>query len=298
MTSPRVLSASIPEVATLHEHGNGLTLLRITTALSTAEITLEGAHVTHFQPTNGAPVLFLSGASYLTPGKPIRGGVPICFPWFGPPAGNPEAPAHGFARISRWEVESLSGSTDTGATAVLKLASDETTRAHWPHDFIARLHVLVTGELSLTLEIENTGAETFTFEEALHTYFIVSDVRGVSIGGLEGAAYLDKTDGLQRKELGAEPLRIVAETDRIFPKTTATCTIDDPGMNRRIAVEKSGSNSTVVWNPWIAKAAAMPDFGDDEWPRMLCIETANVGSDAISLPPGATHAMRATIRLA
>ena len=296
MSSPRALPAAIPGIASFHQSPDGLTRLRITTAPATAELALQGAHLTHFQPAGAAPVLFLSRSSQHAPGQPIRGGVPVCFPWFAARAGRPESPAHGFARTSRWDVESLTG-TAAGATVVLRLASDEHTLAHWPHAFTARLRVEVQSALTLTLEIENPGPAPFHFEEALHSYFAVSDVREVAVTGLEGAAWLDKTDDLRRKQLGPEPLRIDAETDRIFPANTAPCTIDDPVLRRRIIVEKSGSQTTVVWNPWRAKAAAMADFGDDEWPQMLCIETANTAADAITLAPGATHTMSATIRL-
>lgn len=292
------LPPPIAGIATFHTASDQLTRLQITTALSAAEIILQGAHVTHFQTADAAaPLLFLSGSSHFAPGKPIRGGVPVCFPWFGPRAGHSESSAHGFARILPWEVESLTGSNDRGVNAVLRLTSSEQTRADWPHDFIARLRVEVARQLKITLEVENTGAAPFHFEAALHTYFAVSDIRNVSVTGLEGAAYIDKVDGQRRKQLGSEPLRIEAETDWVFPGNDATCIIDDPALSRRIVVEKSGSHTAVVWNPWIAKAAAMPDFGADEWPRMLCIETANTGADAITLAPGALHAMSAMIGL-
>lgn len=286
---------SIPGIATFHESAEGLTRLRVTSPLATAEIALDGAHVTHFQPADGAPLLFLSRSSYFAPGKPIRGGIPICFPWFGPCADRPDLPAHGFARIRCWAAESLAATDSGRVTAIFILKSDEETRALWPHDFIAHLTVDISRQLKLTLEIENTGPEPFQFEEALHTYFAISDVREVAVIGLEGATYLDKTDSLKVRELGSEPFRIVSETDRIFPANKATCVIDDPWLRCQIVVEKSGSQTTVVWNPWIAKSAAMPDFGDDEWPRMLCIETANTGTDAITLAPGSRHAMSTTI---
>ncbi|HEX8297064.1 MAG TPA: D-hexose-6-phosphate mutarotase, partial [Chthoniobacteraceae bacterium] len=276
----------------------GLTRLRISSALSEAGIYLQGAHLDHFRPVDAAPLLFLSDDSLFAPGKPIRGGVPVCFPWFGPHPQDSTLPAHGFARISEWEVESLTGSMAAGVTVVFRLTSNAETRALWPHDFVARLRIEATEQLVMTLEVENPSAIPIQFEEALHTYFEVSDVRQVSVTGLEGAAYFDKTDGMKAKHLSREPLLVVLETDRIFPANQARCIIDDPGSPRRIIVEKSGSNSTVVWNPWVAKAAALPDFGDDEWPRMLCIETANVTPDAVTLAPGARHAMSAIIRLA
>jgi glucose-6-phosphate 1-epimerase len=298
MSQPDSLPAPLPGVTEFHRGSDGLTRLRIKTALAEAEIVLQGAHVTHFQPAGAAPVLFMSGSSYFMPGKPLRGGIPVCFPWFSARAGHPESPAHGFARTLPWSVESLNGSAESEVTAVLRLDANESTRAHWPHEFTARLRVVVGRELTVTLEVENRDAAPLEFEEALHTYFSVADVHDVSVTGLEGAAYLDKMDGLQRKKLGQEPLRFTAETDRIFQATTATCIITDPGLQRKVVVEKSGSHSTIVWNPWTAKSAAMPDFGDDEWPGMLCIETANCGSDTITLAPGTTHAMAAVIRLA
>jgi D-hexose-6-phosphate mutarotase len=297
MSPATIPPASIPGVATFQTGSDGLTRLAIETTLASAEVVLEGAHVTRFQPAGQAPVLFVSDSSFFAPGKPIRGGVPVCFPWFAARAGHPESPAHGFARISRWEVESLTGSHDLGVTVVLRLVSDEQTRALWPHDFVARLRVGVARQLTLALTVENTGAAPFRFEAALHNYFAIADIRHVAVTGLEGAAYIDKTDGFRRKELGREPLRVERETDSVFPGNDATCVIDDPGQQRRIVVEKSGSRTTVVWNPWIAKAAALPDFGDAEWPRMLAIETANTGEDAITLAPGASHTMSATIRV-
>jgi D-hexose-6-phosphate mutarotase len=287
----------LPPGATFHEAVEGLDRLRFATDLATAELTPNGAHVTAFQPAGAAPVLFVSRASAFAPGRPIRGGVPVCFPWFSARAGHPDSPAHGFARITRWQIESVASTPASGATAVLRLESDDATRAIWPHDFVARLRAEISSSLRLTLEVTNSGSAPFTFEAALHTYFRVSDVRTVAVTGLAGAEYLDKTDGFRRKTLGAEPLRFAAETDWVFPANDATCVIDDPGLRRRIVVEKAGSRSTIVWNPWIAKAAAMPDFGDEEWPSMLCVETANVGQDAITLAPGARHAMSALIRV-
>ena len=149
----------------------------------------------------------------------------------------------------------------------------------------------------MTLEIENRSPAAFQFEEALHTYLAVSHVENVAVLGLENTEYIDKVDALARKRLGADPLFLSGETDRVFVNTAALCTVDDSEMGRRIVVEKSGSNSTVVWNPWAAKAKAMADFGNDEWPKMLCVETANAGENSVTLAPGATHTMIATIRV-
>jgi len=285
----------IPGVATFEAGAGGLLRLAIDSPLAAAHIYLHGAHVTHFQPKGAAPVLFMSRQSYFAPGKPIRGGVPLIFPWFGPRAGHPEAPAHGFARTTEWCIESLAIDGDQVVTAVFQLGATDQTRAAWPHDFSLRFRVAVGHTLTMTLEVENTSDAPFTFEDALHTYFAVSDVRQTATTGLENTDYLDKTAGLQRTPQGTEPIRITQETDRLYENTHTTCAVDDTGLKRRITIEKSGSQTTVVWNPWIAKAAAMQDFGDDEWPAMLCLETANAGANAIPLAPSQTHSTRAVI---
>jgi len=287
----------IPQQAHFEDTPGGLVRLNVTTRLASAQIYLHGAHVAQFQPAGAAPVLFLSAASAFQPGKAIRGGVPVIFPWFGPRAGHPEAPAHGFARTLPWEVESLTVSPDGIMEISLVLIASEQTRSLWPHDFLLRHRITVGSELSMALEVVDPGGEPFEFEEALHTYLEVGDVREVSTTGLAGAAYLDKVEQFQRKIQGEAPIRITGETDRVYLNTEAPCIADDPVAGRRIEVSKEGSKTTVVWNPWIAKAAAMSDFGDDEWPRMLCIETANAGENGVTLPRGGRHTMSVTIRV-
>jgi len=285
----------IPGIA-IFEPGEGdLPRLAVRSALAEAHIYLHGAHVTHFQPRGKDPVLFLSQRSLFAADKPIRGGVPVIFPWFGPRANHPESPAHGFARTAEWQIESLTEDGDGVVTAAFELAADDRTRALWPFDFKLGYRVAIGRTLTLTFEVKNTGSEAFTFEDALHTYFTVADVRQTTTSGLENAEYVDKTDQFQRKKQGPEPIRITSETDRVFESTRTTCVLDDPEMHRKITVEKSGSQTTVVWNPWIAKAATLADFGDDEWPKMLCIETCNAGANAITLAPGKTHSTRAVI---
>ena len=157
--------------------------------------------------------------------------------------------------------------------------------------------VTVGRKLELALEVNNTGKDPLRFEEALHTYFAVSDIHHCFVTGLENARYNSLVEGVTDKSQGPDPIRFTAETDRLYLNTRATCVIHDPGWQRRIVIEKSGSDSTVVWNPWIAKSKAMPDFGDDEWPGMLCIETVNARTNAVTLTTGQTHTMRATIHV-
>ena len=291
-------SLEIPDLARFEPGPGGLTRLAITSPLAEAHICLHGAHVTHFQPSGAAPVLFVSARSFFENGKPIRGGVPVCFPWFSAHSEKPELPAHGFARTMQWEVESLSVDGDQTVVTVLRLTSNDATRALWPHDFVLRHHITVGRQLVMMLEVENVSAAPFRFEEALHTYLAVGDVREAAVTGLGNATCLDKTDALKPRTEGPQPLRFTGETDRIFPGTRATCVLEDSRTARRITIEKGGSETTVIWNPWIAKAAAMEDFGDDEWLRMACIETANTAENAITLAPTAKHSMRAAISVA
>jgi glucose-6-phosphate 1-epimerase len=287
---------NIPGVVRFEEGNGGLTRAIVTTPLAEAEVYLHGAHVTRYQPAGQAAVLWLSREGLFQPDKAIRGGVPICFPWFGPRADHPESPMHGFARLMEWRVETVGQPGDGSVEIIFELDADENTMRVWPHRFAARYHVRIGRVLELVLRVRNDdGAEPFRFEEALHTYLAVGDVRQVRVFGLEGTSYIDKTDGMKHKGQGNDPVTIGAETDRVYAHARGTCIVDDPVLNRHLNAAKEGSNSTVVWNPWIAKAKAMADFGDDEWPGMLCVETANIGDQRVTVAPGETHEMRAAI---
>src|SRR4051794_38841531 len=277
-------------------HGGTMPRIIIENAHARAEVYFQGAHVTAWHPAVATdPILWMSRASLFEPGRPIRGGVPICFPWFGPHPADPSAPAHGFARVRDWKlVEAQEASGDV--TLVLELAG-EALSPHWAHRFRARHRITVGTVLRLELEVHNDDVDAFTFEEALHSYFAVRDIHETTITGLEGTEYLDKVGGLTRRREGRDPLRFSGETDRVYLDTQADCVIHDAAGQRRISIGKAGSDATVVWNPWIAKARAMPDFGDDEWPGMVCVETGNVGLCARTLPPGASQTMSAVIEV-
>jgi glucose-6-phosphate 1-epimerase len=279
------------------EAGKGnLTCIRVATDAAEAELYLLGAHVTKFKPAGGPELLFVSAHSNWSAGKPIRGGVPICFPWFGPNAANADAPMHGFARLREFEVESITAQP-AGVEIVLRLSSDAETRKWWDADFVLRHCILIGKTLTMTLEVENRGQKAIRFEEALHTYFAVDDVRQVAVRGLENTRYLDKTDGGKQKTQDGNPIKITAETDRLYLGTTAATTIEHATHGRSIRVEKDGSNATVVWNPWVAKSKALADFGDEEWPGMICVETVNANEAAVELPAGQTHRMTARVVL-
>lgn len=288
---------NMPLSVKLCEGRGGLRCVKVSTKLASAEVYLQGAHVTHFQPAGQPPVLFMSGKSWFEAGKPIRGGVPVCFPWFGPRKGGLPGSPHGFARLTEWQFTDAGEAADGTVELCFELDAAKAAPGLWNAGLTAHYCVSVGRELRMTLIVRNTSGAPVQFEEALHTYFAVSDVRNVSIEGLAGAVYQDHL--LADKEItqGAEPIRITAETDRLYLNTRSTCIVHDPGWKRRIVVEKSGSDATVVWNPWIDKSIRMPDFGDEEWPGMLCIETCNAGPNSVTLAPGQSHTMMAGIRV-
>ena len=183
---------------------------------------------------------------------------------------------------------------DGAVTVTLSTKSDATTKNWWAADFELRYRVTFGSKLVMSLEVMNTGNSSFGAEEALHTYFAVGDVRQIHIAGLEDAHYIDKTDDRKEKKQEGK-VSITAETDRVYLKTSQAVEIVDPVLRRRIRVRKENSRETVVWNPWIAKSKAMPDFGDDEWTGMVCVETCNVVTNSIEVAAQQKHRMTAVI---
>lgn len=272
----------------------GRPIARIQNALGSADVALQGAQVLSFQPENEAPVLWQSRAAVFAAGKAVRGGIPVCWPWFGPHPLVPAAPAHGFARTVPWQVRSAAARADGATELRLTLSDDVDTRALWPYAFDLRLLVVVGRDLRVELRTTNPGTLPFSYSGALHSYFAVGDVEAMAIEGLDGCTYIDQIDGNQRKHQSG-PVVINAEVDRIYLDTTATCSIVDHKLARRIRIAKEGSRSTVVWNPWIAKAARLVDFGDDEYHSMVCIETANAADDNVRLNPSEEAILAAVI---
>jgi D-hexose-6-phosphate mutarotase len=293
------MTQTLPSGVRLDNGRGGLPRILVDTGACTAEIYLHGAHLCRWQPRSQPhPVLWMSEKSRFESGAPIRGGVPICFPWFGPKAGDPAAPVHGVARVNSWTLDSAATDPDGTVRLRLGLVCGPGESPHVPHSLVLAFEVRFGLALSMALSVTNPGEAPVTFEEALHTYLAVRDVRQASVAGLQGATYIDKVDGGTRKTQAEDVITIGAETDRLYLDTASTVTLTDPGFGRSIRVAKTGSRSTVVWNPWVAKSRAMPDFGDDEWPGMICIETANAAVNAVTLPPHASHTMTATLAIA
>jgi D-hexose-6-phosphate mutarotase len=236
----------------------------------------------------------MSAASEFAAGRPLRGGVPLCFPWFGPHPADPSAPAHGFARLADWQ---LTAAREEGEDVVLLFRlsdSAETRSSAWPHRFEATYTVTVGARLGLALQVRNLDTGPVTVAEAFHTYLAVPDIHAVEITGFEGVEFIDRLAGPEQQAAEPDPVTVSGETDRIYLGTSADSRVSD-GFGRTVTISTEGSASRVLWNPWIAKAAAMPDFGNAEWTGMLCVETANVGSDAIVLAPRESHTMSAVI---
>lgn len=288
MSTPTDPQFNIDGYTSLSIDQAGLFRVDVSNRHALAQVYLHGAHVTRFQPRGQQPVLWMSEQSLFAPGKPIRGGVPICWPWFGPHATDSSLPTHGFARSRLWTLDETAALHDGRTRVVLSLRSDEQTLKLWPHPFVLRYTVTVGATLELDLRVDNPGTVPFTCAEALHTYFTVGDVRQIRVAGLTGTTYVDKMRKGERF-VEAGDVTVTGETDRVYLGTTATCTVDDPLLTRRLVIAKDGSQATVVWNPWIAKAKAMPDFGDDEWPGMLCVETVNALDHALTIPAGGSH---------
>lgn len=288
---------NLPNVLRLEDAPGGLVRAVVSSQEAEAEIYLQGAHVARWKPRRQRPVLFLSSKSLFTPGKAIRGGVPVIFPWFGPRAEGKPGPVHGFARITEWTLEGAKLRNDGDVEITLALAPNDSAPTFGYGEFALRFRVTVGSNLQMELEVHNYGKEPFVYEEAFHAYFAVGDVRQASVSGLEGTFYIDKTDGFKRKQLGSEALRIAKETDQVHLNTNATCVIHDSAWNRRLIVEKSGSETTVIWNPWIDKTTRMSDMAPDEWQEMICVETANAADNALRLAPGGSHKLTASIRL-
>lgn len=273
----------------------GLPRVAITAPGATGEMYLLGAEVTSWKPRGQDEVLFVSAASKWEDGRAIRGGVPICFPWFGNKAGDPKAPAHGFVRAKPWQLDSIVHGGDA-VMVCMSTGSDGATKKLWSADFRLIHRATFGPELNLELEMTNTGSAPLQFEEALHTYFRVGYVTQARIRGLDGIHYLDKTDGNREKAQQSDVV-IAKETDSVYLDTPQTAEIEDPVLRRRIQVSKQNSLATVVWNPWIEKTKAMPDLGDEEWREMLCIETCNVAKHAITLGPAEKHRMTSILRV-
>jgi glucose-6-phosphate 1-epimerase len=274
------------------EDPSGLTVAEIRNAQAAASLCLQGAHLMTWQPKSQAlPVVWLSRDAKLAAGKSIRGGAPVCWPWFGAHPSETGFPGHGFARTVPWRMVESGMEPDGATRLVLRLVESEKTRAQWPHDCTLDLTVIVGETLRMELTTENTGTGDFVVGEALHTYFRIGDIGAVRVIGLESCDYWDKVGGSALKKQSGD-IHFSGETDRVYINTAAECVIEDDRLKRRIHVAKSGSLSTVLWTPWTEKAGKMGDMGQpDGWREMVCVESVNAMENVVKVAAGTRHTM-------
>ncbi len=275
------------------EIAGGLIAAEINNQFATASIALQGAHLMTFQPEGEKPVIWLSKYAKFAQGKSIRGGVPVCWPWFGPHATDAKLPGHGYARTVMWDVVETRALADGSTFISFGLLETDATRAQWPHNTPVKVEITAGKSLKVELVTTNRDSQPIQLGEALHTYFHISDVAQMTIRGLENCEYVDKVgETTRRTQQGG--IDITSEVDRVYVNTSADCIIEDRGLKRKIRIAKQGSKSTVVWNPWAEKADKMGDFGQDGFRGMVCVESGNAYDNVLSVGPGETHRMAVT----
>jgi glucose-6-phosphate 1-epimerase len=286
----------IPGALEFFEGEGRLAMARIESVHGWAEAVLQGAHLTNWTPRDQSSVLWLSSQAHFGRGRPIRGGVPVCWPWFGAHAQDNALPSHGFARVSAWQVADAAALEDGSVQLTLQLPRREGQEALWPHSTPVQWRVTVGPSLEIELTTRNLGPAPVAIGEALHAYFMVGDARRVRVRGLDGCEYLDKTNDNRRMRQAGD-IGFEAEVDRVYLDTDAECCLDDLLLRRRIRIAKEGSASTIVWNPWREKSQSFDDMSDDGYLSMACVETANAAENAVIVPPGGEHRLRARYSL-
>jgi glucose-6-phosphate 1-epimerase len=284
----------VNKVVRVSAGNGGLPKISIESEAASADVYLYGAQVTSWRPAGFDEVLFLSEKSHWEEGKAIRGGIPVCFPWFRGKPDNDHAPTHGFVRTKEWTIDTIRVEANEEVVVVLSTQSDAETRRWWPHEFRLEYAIRVGQKLMLELMMRNTGDSGLQFQEALHTYFKVGDVEQVSVQGLDGNQYLDNRDG-NRENRQEGNLTLTKQTDNAYLDAIGTVEILDPVIGRRLVTEKQNSVSTIVWNPWSDGAAALSDFGDEEWHAMLCVEGGNVLGQKVELKAEETQTLKISL---
>ena len=286
---------SLENALTFVDGPNGTVMVNIKTAQAEAQISTYGAQVLSFKPAAlDEDLLFLSSQSAYGDGKAIRGGVPICWPWFGDDPSGHGRPAHGFARNQNWQVLDTR-QTDDAVSITLQLLPNDLSRQYWHCHFSLQLTVTISDSLKMALTTENRDHESFVISQALHTYFNIGDIEKLQLRGLDNYHYLDKTLNFAEK-LQQGDIHFVAETDRIYLHSPNQLYIEDAALRRRVMIKSQGSKTAVVWNPW-NKAVVLNDMSKDAYQRFICVETANAADDSIELAPGDVHTLIAEYRL-
>jgi glucose-6-phosphate 1-epimerase len=283
----------IPGVLSICAGKGEFPLICIENEHARAEISAYAGQVLSYRPeSEDQDLLFLSDHAYFRPGKAIKGGIPVCWPWFGPDAEGKGRPDHGFVRARPWRLLSTEAMVDGSTRVRLGCRDDEATRALWPHPFALEIEVTVGASLEVALTTRNTGDAPISITQALHTYFRVGDVHRAQVLGLAGHEYIDKVAGAEtsgRTLSQSGPINFDGPVNRIYLDTTERLTVDDPALGRQIQIDRDGSRSAVVWNPWIEQSRQMGDFGDEEYLQMVCVETTNAANDTVMVAPGESY---------
>lgn len=289
---------SILNVVTFNEGKGRLSMININSRYASAVISLYGAQLLSYVPRGQKDILWMSEQSLFENGKAIRGGVPVCFPWFGPHISDKTKPQHGFARLQEWNVISVIESEDEIVTVTLSLQESPFSLEMWPHTFKAIAEFRIGKILEIKFTVTNIGKETFEYSDALHTYFNISDISAINMEGLQNASYYEGF-GMDLKKQQTPLLSFNSETNRRYIDHSGDCIINDPGYNRKIRSAKTGSKVTVVWNPWEATAKTMTDIHPGGYKTYVCAEPANAypGIDMINLAPGESHTISAKIEI-
>ena len=283
-----------PEFA-LTEPEPGFPVIEVTTPVSAGTVALQGAQVLTWAPTEHPPVLYFSPKAKMVPGQPVRGGVPICWPWFGAHPEDSSKPSHGFARTRSWEL--LSGDVDGKVvTLVFRLVPDEGTKLLFPHDFELTATIRMADKLRIGLKMRNTGDDVYKVSSALHTYLSVGHIDRIQLEGVKGSHYIDQLTSAEEDVYQEKNLQIKGEVDRIY-KSMSSVLIRDLDRHRSVFVDKAGSRSTVIWNPWKERSKTIKDLPDKGYQEFVCVEAANAGTDKPTLSPGSSHTIQTVIGL-
>lgn len=274
-----------------------LPVIKINNAQAQGVISVYGGQVLAYRPTSASEdLMFLSEQAYYQTGKAIKGGTPICWPWFGPDPEGLGRASHGFVRNRLWTVQSTSTTPNQETTVKLGLADTPETREIWPHSFELSIEFTIGSTLKIELITHNTGGQPFSITQALHTYFQVGAIAPLRVKGLADTAYIDKVDGGVQKQQSGE-IAIAEEVDRIYLGVPPVLAVEDPTLHRRIEITASGSQTAVVWNPWIDNSTKMADLQDDDYQKFVCVETANAANEVIEIKPGTAHSLSADYRI-
>lgn len=278
---------TLPDCITLEEPTPGYPVYVIRHAAAEARVAVNGAHVMEWKPAGQTqPVLYMSPDAVLQNGKAIRGGIPVCWPWFGGHVSDSTKPMHGIARILPWQLV-RADAQETRVAMLFRLQSNDETRALWPHDFTCHLGMSFSEKLEVSLITQNTGRDAMVITEALHTYLSVGDISKVTVRGLAEAKYLDTVGTPTMREQEGD-ITFDREVDRQYASPGGVV-VDDPAWGRKLTINKLGSGTTVVWNPWIEKSKRLADLPDEAYHSFLCVEAANAGESAVRIAPGGQH---------